>query len=550
VTSLVITLQGDRLDPTTAQVAKNYVITWAGPDHTFGTADDQVLVPSAGADGEAVLYDPGANVDIATGRQFPTAVRQTVTLTFADPMPAGNYEAVLKPGIQTAPYSSTEGNLLADPNQFTGHPVASVANGKAVEGSNLPPQTGLVQPSSGASDFAIFASKGTQYLTEFHDNIGALLDALVTQMGDDPGVTQALLDQGDATLAPGITGTGSSAYFLVFILDPVSLNLVDPQGQRAVVDLKTNTVTNAQPKTYIDVGGNVELLVLADVAGTFGLTVGSVHATARGGALIIGPDGTQSISITDQLRAGVSEFTFTIPSNSLGAGPLSTAGEVQVASTGGASGASGAGTTTTSAGGGNTTASQKAPNGEQSQLAFELAQGHGGTFANVTVNLAPVNISNGTGGQFGGNAGSSTPTGAIVTAGGADDATSDGTGNLDIPSLLAPVKSLGTKVIESIIRRLGAMILLPPPPAPPPPKDEVFAPPVNDQAPAAPVEMPAAPVEVPAVAIECPVAPTEQAQERTGVHWAAALLGAVLVPIWREVRARGVARPGRRGEDD
>ena len=46
--SLVITLQGDRLDPATAQNANNYAVTWAGPDGIFGTADDELLpAPSA-----------------------------------------------------------------------------------------------------------------------------------------------------------------------------------------------------------------------------------------------------------------------------------------------------------------------------------------------------------------------------------------------------------------------------------------------------------------------------------------------------------------------
>ena len=39
-TSLVLTLQGDRLDPGAAQDPANYRVVWLGPDGAGGTADD------------------------------------------------------------------------------------------------------------------------------------------------------------------------------------------------------------------------------------------------------------------------------------------------------------------------------------------------------------------------------------------------------------------------------------------------------------------------------------------------------------------------------
>ena len=41
--SLVVTLQGDRLDTATAEDPANYRVTWLGPDGRPGTADDQVI---------------------------------------------------------------------------------------------------------------------------------------------------------------------------------------------------------------------------------------------------------------------------------------------------------------------------------------------------------------------------------------------------------------------------------------------------------------------------------------------------------------------------
>ena len=103
--SLVVTLQGDRLDPATAEDPANYTVTWLGPDGLAGTADDQVIPL---ADGQAVVYDPSTNVDVASGTTYPTAVRQTVTLLFANPLPAGSYRIDLPPAIQTAPFNADE----------------------------------------------------------------------------------------------------------------------------------------------------------------------------------------------------------------------------------------------------------------------------------------------------------------------------------------------------------------------------------------------------------------------------------------------------------
>jgi hypothetical protein len=53
-TSLVITLQGDRLDPTAAQDPTNYSVIWLGPN------GEQVIPVAAG---QSVVYDPSSNVN-------------------------------------------------------------------------------------------------------------------------------------------------------------------------------------------------------------------------------------------------------------------------------------------------------------------------------------------------------------------------------------------------------------------------------------------------------------------------------------------------------
>src|SRR5205823_827022 len=104
--SLVITFQGDRLDPATAEDTSNYRITWLGPDGLAGTADDRVMSI------QSAVYDPSTNVSVASGNVYPTAIRQTVTLLFADSLPAGSYQIELSPAIQTTAFNGKEPDLV------------------------------------------------------------------------------------------------------------------------------------------------------------------------------------------------------------------------------------------------------------------------------------------------------------------------------------------------------------------------------------------------------------------------------------------------------
>ena len=58
-----------------------------------------ILSVAAAAGAQPIVYDPGANVDVVTGLQYATAVRQTVTLQFANPLPGGDYTITVSPKV-------------------------------------------------------------------------------------------------------------------------------------------------------------------------------------------------------------------------------------------------------------------------------------------------------------------------------------------------------------------------------------------------------------------------------------------------------------------
>src|SRR5205823_166182 len=66
--SLVLTFQGDRLDPATAEDSTSYRVTWLGPDGVFGTADDRLIAIQGGTGNRPAVYDPSTNVSVASGK--------------------------------------------------------------------------------------------------------------------------------------------------------------------------------------------------------------------------------------------------------------------------------------------------------------------------------------------------------------------------------------------------------------------------------------------------------------------------------------------------
>jgi hypothetical protein len=306
-TSIVLTLQGDRLDPATAENANNYTVTWLGPN------GQTQVIPIAAVDGaQPIVYDPGANINVADGLTYPTSVRQTITLLFAAPLPAGSYQIALAPSIQTAPMNSTEAAQLAANVSFDDHPLVSLASG-AIENGSVVVAANLVAPGGAPGDLGLLTG-GTAFFTQLQNDLSAMLDSLLRKMGDDPSIGPDIMNEILARVLPGLEVNGQTPIPLLLLwLDPVSLNLTDSAGARTVYNEQSNAVANTQQRTVVEVGGNVELVVVAGASGNFALNVGDVGASSRGGAAVVAGGTTQVTSLTSALRAGLDNFDFVIP---------------------------------------------------------------------------------------------------------------------------------------------------------------------------------------------------------------------------------------------
>jgi hypothetical protein len=311
VTSLVLTLQGDRLDPATAENPANYTVTWFGPDGVQGTADDQVIPVGSVDGGLPVIYNPNSALDVTSGLDYPTAVRQTITLLFPSALPAGSYEIKLSPNLQTAAYNTAEAGLLNPTSSFQAHPVVSAGGGVIKNGSSLVVPNLVLPPGTPANLGAI--QNGTPFLTQLTGDLGALLDELLLQHGDNPVETAAINNEILARFGPAIAAAaGSQTSFTIFWFDPVSFDLQSPQGQRASYNLGTNQASSTAGPTFVSVGSNVEVVVMANQAGTFKLDVGNVPELARGGALLVSDAATLVLSLTDAFRSGTTSLSLAL----------------------------------------------------------------------------------------------------------------------------------------------------------------------------------------------------------------------------------------------
>src|SRR5262249_2301477 len=166
-------------------------------------------------------------------------------------------------------------------------------------------------PSAEPGRLSAFA-QGPPCLTQLGNDVSALLDQELTHKGDHPSITATLNAQIKARIAPYFAA-GLPGSIAVFWLDPVSLDVRSPQGQRAAYSLQNNQVSNNLERTYVNVSGNVEVVVMANVPGTFQLGVADVPATARGGAVVLGDTTAAVLSFTDAVRAGESTFVVQVP---------------------------------------------------------------------------------------------------------------------------------------------------------------------------------------------------------------------------------------------
>ncbi len=309
--SLVVTFQGDRLDPTTAEDPANYTVTWLGPDGKASTADDQ-LIPLA-TNFQSVVYDPSANLDVSSGTIHPTALRQTVTFLFANPLPAGSYQVTLSQAIQAASFSADETSVLSGGAAFAGHPVVGLTNSQVANGSQVTATDLVLQ--SGALGNLNTLKTGNAFLTQLHDDLSAVLDAQKTQQGGQAQITPALIDQVLNRLDQGLGAPGhrtTTAVALVF--DPVSIGVDDPDGGSIDSDLGTNTLTDTSMDSYVDVDNNIEIVVLFDPLmngmdqGDITVDVSDVPPGASGAAVVLGDDGDDTMDLTDDLDNGVTNF--------------------------------------------------------------------------------------------------------------------------------------------------------------------------------------------------------------------------------------------------
>jgi hypothetical protein len=304
VNSLVITFQGDLLDTAAAQNPSHYRVVLLPPGG--GPASAGQVLPLA----QSVIYAPQTDLrPVVSGLAYPSAVQSTVTLVFAQPLAPGSYEIDVLPTVQAAAFNVGESDLLAGGGAFTEHPVVSVSGATINEGDDRQ-VSHLVRPASHLGSFESFA-QGTPFLTQLQNDLAALLAQLVAQHADDATITAALNEAARQLIETpdGPPGNRLSSFLLIW-LDPVGFDMVDPGNQRVTYNTQQNAVASDQPKTFVEVGGTVELLVVANAAGLFSLSVSDVPPAARGGALALTENGTQTVALTEGLQGGQRNFTF------------------------------------------------------------------------------------------------------------------------------------------------------------------------------------------------------------------------------------------------
>ncbi|MGO9114377.1 MAG: FG-GAP-like repeat-containing protein [Thermoguttaceae bacterium] len=310
--SLVVTLQGDRLDPVTAQNPNNYVVTWSGPDGVFGTADDQVLPPPT-----SVVYDPSTNVEIESGTTYPTAVKQTVTLVYDQPLQPGTYQIDLSPQIQTAAFNPDEINSLAGGTAILGgHTLVSLNAGAIHDGAQV---TATVEAPGSAPDFSLLPS-GSPFLTQLHDDLGALLDFELTQYGaaHDANIPNTINQEIANRVDPALGPAGKQPFSLLVIwLDPRSFSLESPQN--GIFSNLPGSANKSLAQAFVYAAGNIDLVVAPLFPGTtYTFTVAGDSPTVRGAALTFGGNGPQTTELTTAaLRSGQTVFYFGSESTSV-----------------------------------------------------------------------------------------------------------------------------------------------------------------------------------------------------------------------------------------
>ena len=306
--SVVLRLQGDRLDPETAMDPANYSLVSLGPDRIFGTADDEV------AEIDSAVYSPGTNTEVSSGRTYPTSVSQTVTLTTKTPLEDGSYRVEVKEGVQSASVAAGELEKLADTDQIVGHPVMSFRDGQISQGSTSF-VSDLVLPQADVGDISIF-NDGTAFLTQLHADMAAFLDTSLTR--DSEQVTEDLTELMRQRLLQtlGPAGARQASVFAIW-LDPVDVEVAHDDGDVSF-ELEDDMVEDNNDQCFVEVGGIMEIIVCAYVNASdevFNVTVGSVTEASRGGVVEITNDADEVTNLTEKMQdedEPETEFEFTL----------------------------------------------------------------------------------------------------------------------------------------------------------------------------------------------------------------------------------------------
>jgi hypothetical protein len=186
-------------------------------------------------------------------------------------------------------------------------------NGQISEGARVE-AIDLVLASVALGDFSVF-NQGTPYLTQLHDDLNAILDAALTELGDASSVTPLVIDNILARLVPALGPRGQRATpIIAFFLDPVSIDIEDIEEMETIdYDLGDPEILITDDDCAIDVGGSVEIVLCATTDdAVFNLMVGDVPESARGAVVVITQENETVQSITDDLRNDVTEFQFEI----------------------------------------------------------------------------------------------------------------------------------------------------------------------------------------------------------------------------------------------
>ena len=232
-----------------------------------------------------------------------------VTFLFDSPLPAGSYRVDLSSDIQTAAFNDQEVGQLAGGAAFNGHPVVSIGAGGAIQEGASIQATDLVIAEGALGDFDDFLD-GTRFLTQLHNDLSVILDDLLATLGDDPSITDEIAEQIVRRFEPALGPVGARrANMLIIFLDPVEIEVENEDGEILIYDQDEDEVDNEIPDTFVEVGGNVEIIVIANPVGEYDLTVSNVPALPRGTVVTLNNNpNNKPRSLTDELRSGQTNF--------------------------------------------------------------------------------------------------------------------------------------------------------------------------------------------------------------------------------------------------